>query len=45
VDVDGSILEMKIWEVMSSKDKPHGLKYSLVYIECGERIVGYDNAV
>jgi len=35
---------MKIWEVTATKDKPHGLKYSLVYIVGGKRIVGYDNA-
>ena len=35
---------MKIWQVPRSKDKPHGLKYSLVYIREGRRIVGYDNA-
>ena len=35
---------MKIWQVPHSKVKPHGLKYSLVYIRKGERIVGYDNA-
>ncbi len=35
---DGSIIEMKIWKV------PDGLKYSLVYIEKGKRIIGYDNA-
>ena len=27
-----------------SKDKPHGLKYSLVYIQNGKRIIGFDNA-
>ena len=38
------MVEMKIWEVPYSKGKPHGLKYSLVYIRKGDRIVGYDNA-
>jgi hypothetical protein len=40
----GSTVEMKIWQVPTSKDKPHGYKYSLVYIVGGERIIGYDNA-
>ena len=41
---NGDTVEMKIWQVPYSKDKPHGLKYSLVYIRKGERVVGYDNA-
>lgn len=36
--------EIKIWQVLGSRDKPHGLKYSLAYIISGERIIGYDNA-
>jgi hypothetical protein len=44
VDKQGNIVEMKIWQVKKTEDKPHGLKYSLVYIENGQRIVGYDNA-
>ena len=28
----------------ASDDKPHGYKYSLVYIVKGERVIGYDNA-
>jgi len=41
---DGSVQEIKIWEVSKSKDKPHSFKYSLAYIVEGERVVGYDNA-
>jgi hypothetical protein len=41
---DGSIVEMKVWQVDPDEDRPHGLKYSLVYIEDGKRIIGYDNA-
>lgn len=37
-------VEMKIWQVPVSEDKPHGYKYSLVYIVRGERVIGYDNA-
>lgn len=40
----GNTVEMKIWQVPVSEDKPHGYKYSLVYIVGGERVVGYDNA-
>ncbi len=32
IEPNGNIVEMKIWKVPYSKDKPHGLKYSLVYI-------------
>jgi len=41
---DGSMEEIKIWEVPKKKDKPHALKYSFAYIVKGERVVGYDNA-
>ena len=40
----GNTVEMKIWQVPVSEDKPHGYKYSLVYIVGGRRVVGYDNA-
>ena len=40
----GNTVEMKIWQVPVSEDKPHGYKYSLVYIVGGERVIGYDNA-
>ena len=42
--VDGSVQEIKIWEVPKSKNRPHGLKYSFAYIFGSERVVGYDNA-
>ncbi len=41
---DSSFREIKIWRVPKSADKPHGFKYSFVYIINGERVVGYDNA-
>ncbi len=41
---DGSLVELKLWGVPKSKDKPHGYKYSLVYIVKGKRVIGYDNA-
>lgn len=44
VEAKDSIIEITIWSVPISADKPHGYKYSLVYIKNGSRIVGYDNA-
>ena len=41
---NGSIVEMKIWQVKPDRHRPHGLKYSLAYIEKGKRVIGYDNA-
>lgn len=43
-DEFGNTIEVKIWEIPKSKDKPHGYKYSIAYIELGKRIIGYDNA-
>src|SRR5205809_3917548 len=41
---DGSIVEMKIWNVPQSvRGSAHGLKYSLFYGRSGERRVVYDN--
>ncbi|MFZ4860280.1 MAG: toxin-antitoxin system TumE family protein [Desulfuromonadaceae bacterium] len=42
-DAYGNIVEMKIWSVQVSEHTPYGVKYSLVYIVDGERVVGYDN--
>jgi hypothetical protein len=41
---DGTFREIKIWRVPRSADKPHGFKYSFVFIVKGERVIGYDNA-
>lgn len=41
---NGNIVEVKIWQVNPSADKPRGYKYSLVYIVKGKRVIGYDNA-
>ena len=38
------IVEIKIWQVQESEDKPHGVKYSIVYIKGDKRLVGYDNS-
>ncbi len=40
---DGNIVEVKMWQVPPSMDKPHGYKYSLAYIVKGQRVIGYDN--
>ena len=40
---DESFIEVKIWKVPKSEDKPHGLKYSFVYVKGGKRLIGYDN--
>jgi len=39
----GNTVETKLWQVPPAVDKPHGFKYSLVYIVGGERVIGYDN--
>lgn len=44
IEAGGDIVEMKIWEVPRSRKNVAGLKYSLVYIRAGKRLVGYDNA-
>lgn len=41
---DDNIVEIKVWSVPVTDDKPRGYKYSLVYVKGGHRIVGYDNA-
>jgi hypothetical protein len=44
-DEQDNTIEIKIWQLPGlSKDKPHGYKYSLVYIVEGIRAIGYDNA-
>ena len=41
---DGAIAESKIWKLpQPTAERPHGLKYSLVYIVAGQRVIGYDN--
>jgi len=40
----GGIVEVKVWCVPRTEDKPHGFKYSLVYIVDGVRVIGFDNA-
>ena len=40
----GALIEITVWKVPATKDKPHGYKYSFAYIVEGERAIGYDNA-
>ena len=44
IEDDGGIVEIRMWQVKQSPDKPHGFKYSLAYIVGGVRVIGYDNA-
>lgn len=41
---DGSIIEIVVWRVPEPvPPTTHGLKYRLVYIVKGERVIGFDN--
>jgi len=40
----GNTIEIKLWKVPQTPDKPKGYKYSLVYIVEGKRVIGYDNS-
>ncbi len=42
-DSEGGLIEVKLWSVPPTVDKPHGFKYSLAYIVGRKRIIGYDN--
>ena len=42
-NADGHITELKAWIVPVTEHTPHGLKYSVVYIVNGVRVIGYDN--
>lgn len=45
IDELGNTIEMKMWQLPEpTSDKPHGYKYSLVYIVDDLRVIGYDNA-
>ena len=43
IEDTGNIVEIKMWQVNPRADRPHGYKYSLVYIVNGKRAIGYDN--
>src|SRR4051794_11494755 len=41
---NGAIIHIRIWRLPEvSRERPHGLKYSLFYGPPGVRIIGYDN--
>ncbi len=45
IDEFENVIEVKMWQLPKpTKDRPHGYKYSLVYIVDGIRVIGYDNA-
>ena len=40
----GALVEEVIWRLPDrDPERPHGYKYRLAYVRCGERVVGYDN--
>ena len=41
----GNTVEIKLWKVPQTPDKPKGYKYSLVYIVEGKRVIGYGNSL
>ena len=43
IDTLGNTVELKLWRVPPDAERTHGIKYSLVYIAHGRRVVGYDN--
>ena len=41
---DGSLFEIRLWQVPKPvPPSTHGLKYRMVYVVKGERVIGYDN--
>jgi hypothetical protein len=41
---DGAIVQIRVWRLpAATRERPHGLKYSLFYGRPRERIIGYDN--
>ena len=45
IDELGNTIEITLWRLPEpTRDRPHGYKYSLVYIVEDKRIIGYDNA-
>jgi len=45
IDELGNTAEINLWKLPKpTDDKPHGYKYSLVYIVEDKRVIGYDNA-
>jgi hypothetical protein len=41
---DGAVVEMAIWQLPEpTAQRPHGLKYRLLYGRDGQQVAGYDN--
>ncbi|WP_408033335.1 toxin-antitoxin system TumE family protein [Thermodesulfatator autotrophicus] len=40
---ENELIEVKAWKVPVSDYYPEGIKYSLVYIRKGQRVLAYDN--
>jgi len=38
------LVEIKIWQLPESKSRTHQVKFSIVYVKNGKRLIGYDNA-
>ncbi len=45
IDELENTIEIKMWKLPEpTRDKPHGYKYSLVYVVEDVRVIGYDNS-
>jgi hypothetical protein len=40
---EGDLVEIKVWAVERSESFAEGVKYSMVLIHNGQRVLGYDN--
>jgi hypothetical protein len=44
IAADGTGIELVVWKLPEPvASSTHGYKYRLVYVECGVRVVGFDN--
>lgn len=43
LEKDGSIVEMKVWQVPESEKNPDGVRYSLYLVKGDKVLIGYDN--
>ncbi len=43
IDQHGNTTVIRLWRVSVDDERAHGIKYSLVYVSQGQRVVGYDN--
>jgi hypothetical protein len=40
---EGELTHIRVWKIASSAQYPEGIRYSMVYLRNGLRLVGYDN--